>query len=281
MRFEDKEVDGPELELEQERQSELEEEDEEKLPELETDKSQDTTEENLVAMAMRDILERRHIVVNDLRVSKREKQALEALKTAVEGKDKDLNKFVYAEDRRDLLEQALAILQPNLVASMDTTFKDMIHRVGELRHGLKELEDAQDELMDANEKVGLAMDAPDTDDKPKPKPDDDVTLTGPPRDIKKPPTALTGAEIKEAPKGPSTLEGPALKDDQKPASSLYGADLKEPSRPKSSLDDGPAVKDIGDHETTLGSKEDIAAVTEVPEPQKDKKKPWWRRPFGG
>lgn len=277
MRFEDKEVEGPELEHEPEyaRENELEEEDEEELPALEADEVLDTRREGEVMNAMRAILERRQIVINDLRLPQRELRALEALQAAVRGRDGTLDQFVYASDRRDLLEQALAILQPALIEGLGQPFDDLVHEVADLRHELKDLEDAQDELLEGNERVGAEQDETDSDDKPKP--DDDTSLTGPERAITKPATSLTGPEVKEAPKPPSSLAGSELKEAPKPASSLYGDAVVEKQAP-SSLD-GPAIADAPAVPTSLGSEEDLEAAS-VAEPQKQKTKPWWRRPFG-
>jgi hypothetical protein len=279
VRFEDREVEGPDVEHAEEsgRDNELEQEDEEELAEVQVDKVLDPAREGLVMDAMREILEHRQIVVNDLKLPQRERRALEALKAAVDGRDGDLSQFVYATDRSELLEQALAILQPKLVEGFDSTYKDLVQRVGTLRTGLKDLEDAQDELLEANQKAGLIEGAADTDDKPKP-PQDDASLTGPPRHVEKPPTSLTGADVKDAPKGPSTLDGPAIADKQAPPSTLYG-DRKDDPPAKSTLD-GPAIKDEAPPPTTLGAPEDLASAN-VAEPQKQKTKPWWRRPFGG
>jgi len=113
-------------------------------------------------------------VVSQMRLPKREQIALEALQTAVSGKSSDLGQFVFAEDRSDMLEQALGVLQSNLTAPMigsspSCTRSTAIcsHRVAELRHELKELGDSQDELLEANQKVSERGEA-DSDDKPKP-----------------------------------------------------------------------------------------------------------------
>jgi hypothetical protein len=246
VRFEDKAIDGPELQLEQNRQgAELEREDEEEVPAIRAEELLESERENIVLAAMREILEHRQVVINDLKLPQRELRALEALKAAVSGRDGELSQFVYASDRSDMLEQALAVLQPRVMHDVTKPFLDLVQRVGSLRNDLKDLEDAQDNLLEANREVGIAKADTDTVDKPESKrdPDADVSLDGPERNFKKPPTSLTG-ERKEEPKLPSTLDGPAL---------------PEPPEPK----------------TTVGSKQDLAEATVV-EPQRLKTKPFWR-----
>lgn len=126
--------------------------------------------------AVRMILDGQDLEVSQLRMPVRESQALDALQVAVDGTSSDLHQFVYASDRRDLLERALGVLQPNLTHADDQTarelhaqFADLAERVAELRHQLTELEDAQDELQEHQQKAGLeATDAPG--DKPTPTP---------------------------------------------------------------------------------------------------------------
>jgi hypothetical protein len=251
LRFEDKEIDGPDLELEKHRrENHLVEEDEQEVDPIRIEEVLAQQHESSLLAAMREILEHRHVVINDLALPQKELRALEALKAAVTGKDGELAQFVYASDRRDLLEQALAVLQPNVMSDLTRPFQDLVQRIGTLRHDLKDLEDAQDELLEANQEVGVDKADADTADKPKPKPDakpDDMSLDGPERKIAKPPTSLTG-ERAPAPKLPSTLDGPSLKE--------------EPP-----------------HETTVGSKQDLAEA-KIAEPQKLKTKPFWRRNDG-
>ena len=251
MRFEDKDVDGPELDREKgQRESDLVQEDEEEVDAIRIDDVLAQQHESSLLAAMREILEHRHVVINDLALPQKELRALEALKAAVTGRDGELSQFVYASDRRDMLEQALAVLQPRVMSDLTRPFQDLVQRIGLLRHDLKDLEDAQDELLEANQEVGLDKADADTADKPKPKPDakpDDMSLDGPERKIAKPPTSLTG-ERPPPQQLPSTLDGPAL-----------------PAEPP--------------HETTVGSKQDLAEA-KIAEPQKLKTKPFWRRNDG-
>lgn len=246
MRAEDKEVDGRDLEREQrESESELEGQDEDVLPEADLASAFEAEYRGQVLAAMRAILERQQIVVESLQLPQRELRALEALKAAVDGRDHQLSQFVYASDRRHLLEQALAVLQPNAV-ELAGAFHEVVQRVGALRHDLKELEDSQDELLEGHQKAALAKADGDTDDKPKP-PDDVAAPAG------------------------STLSGPELAPEPEAASSLYGAE--DPPQPKAATTlVGPEVPAQPAQASTLGDPAELEAQA---------KKPWWRRPFGG
>ena len=235
MRYEDKEVDGIDLEHAREhaREGVIVEDHVEVVPELRPEEVQAQT--SVALDAMRAILERRHLVINDLGLPQKELRALEALQAAVSGKDAQLSQFVFASDRRDLLEQALAVLQPRALHEQSRPYLELVQRVGALRHDLKQLEDAQDNLLEANPDVGVVKadnDPADHPPPPKTKPeDDDRSLTGPARAITKP-----ASELDE-------LGGPAPPD-------------REPAP------------------TTLGSKQDLAEAS-LPEPQKLTTKPFW------
>jgi len=221
MRAEDKEVDGLELERETERQreSELEKQDDEELPELQSSEDRDRDHRGQVIAAMRMILEREHVVVDELKLPARELRALEALKAAVDGKDGKLSQFVYATDRKNLLEQALAVLQPNFVtgdaqhAQVLGNYHDLIEKVADLRHGLVELADSQDELLHATDKTAMQKadgDKDDTDDTDDDRPKQSTLSEGP--EVKPEPTKSTladGPAAKDEPKGPTTLGDPA------------------------------------------------------------------------
>ena len=259
MRQEAKEVDGFELEREEERkrESDLVEEDEEELFDLDGKPEHEREEKRTgaIAGAMRQILEREHIVLNDLELDKRELKALEALKTAVDGRDQQLDGFVYAEDRRTLLEQALAVLQPD-IATLEQLggpeFEKMLKDVAELRVALNNLEEAQEEV-EPHKLRGEKGEAGDTDDKPA---DDDQSLTGPERKIEKPKSSLAGPERKEEPKPATSLTGPEVTEEAKPKSSLTGPEVKAEAKPP----------------TSLGDEKELAEIA---------KKPWWKRFTGG
>jgi hypothetical protein len=244
LRQEDKEVDGPELEQaeERKRENELVEEDEEALLDLDGkpyEMQHDRERGGVAVAAMRHILEGRHIVINDLDLSKRELKALEALKTAKTGKSGDLDKFVYAEDRRTLLEQALAVLQPDLVHLDSDSFDDLIKEVSDLRTQLNERQDAQEELP-RHAEVEKTSET-DTDDKDDEDKDDDKSLDGPERKLEKPKSTLS-----------------------------EGKELKAGEKPKSSLADGKEVTPTAKGPTSLGDAKEIAAA--------EKALPFWKKP---
>jgi hypothetical protein len=210
--------------------------------------------------AVRMILGRERIDIEQLDMPARETRALLALRAAVEGKSAQLDQFVYASDRRDLLERALGVLQPDLTQTDDKTARelhaqlaDMSRRIGELRHQLSSLEDAQDEMLHAHVAAAEIVAAPG--DKPKPKPPQKPADPDAPR----PPTTLTGPEVPEPGPVPSTLTGPEVPEPRPVPSTLTGPELAEaPPAP-----------------STLGA-DDAAADS----PAGAENKPWWRRPFG-
>jgi hypothetical protein len=84
-----------------------------------------------------------------------EMEALRMLEMAVKGRDPKHTHLVYAEDRRDLLEQALLVLYPNLAHGLDSRFDALreqhdrlVSQVVELRGEILQLEDAQEDLLD-------------------------------------------------------------------------------------------------------------------------------------
>jgi hypothetical protein len=234
--------------------------------------------------AIRMILDRQSLTVSQLRLPQREARALEALQVARTGKSRDLGSFVYASDRRDMLEQALAVLQPNLTRADDQTarelhaqFADLAARVGELRHQLTELEDSQDELLEGHAKAALEAGATEPGDKPKPTPSDPdaprpaTTLTGP--ELAEPPrpaTTLVGPELAEPPAPPTTLIGPEIAERPRPATTLAGPDLP-PEPVLATTLAGAELAPEPTPESSLGDATEIAAKA---------RRPWWRRPFG-
>jgi hypothetical protein len=276
LRQEDKEVDGPELEHaeERKRENELVEEKAEEIHDLdgqpyEMEGQRDKDRSGMVVSAMRKILEGERIVNNDLKLSPRELKALEALQTAKTGRDGQLDRFVYAEDRRALLEQSLAVLQPDVVQlerEAGKPFVELMSEVSGLREKLNSLQDSEEEVMLRHGEIEKAE--TDTDDKPKP--DDDQTLTGPERKLDKPTSDLGGPERK-LDKPTSDLGGPERKI-EKPATTLTGgAELKDAKKPETTLTGGAELKDAKKPETSLGDAKDIAEA---------EKKPWWRSSRG-
>jgi hypothetical protein len=230
VRFEDREkVAGADFdrEVEQARESELEIHDEHELPAIQPLEVLDDKSEHRVIDAMRSILEHRSFVINDLALPKRELEALEALKAAVEAKDGNLSRFVYASDRQELLEQALAVLQPKLAEHREL-FGDLVAKVGELRGDLRRLEDAEDELLVTEVKDVKLVDAKDDDDD-------------------------------DAPKESTLSKGPEVKPEPKPSTLSTGPEAKLADE-KSTLFDGPAAPDIARGPTTLGDLGEIKAA---------------------
>jgi hypothetical protein len=247
--------------------------------------------------AIRMILDHQKLELGRLALPARELRALAALQTAVDGKS-IVDDFVYASDRRDLLESALGVLQPDLIHADDLSarelhaqFADLTERVGELREALSDLEDAQDELLEGHEKAALetAQGAP----KPKPVPSDPdaprpaTTLTGPELpepelpEPKPAPTTLTGPDLPEPKPPATTLTGPDLPEPKPPATTLTGPDLPEPRPPATTLS-GPDLPEAPPPPSTLGDDGEAAAATPAPgdDGAAKAKRAWWRRPFG-
>ncbi len=264
MRAEEKELEGPELEREEQLQEGTVRE-EEQLPELGGEALRDIELEHRSTLfdAIRLVLAGEHVTVSLLYLPQRETQALEALQAAVSGQD-SVGEFVFAEDRRVLLEQALAVLQQNVtygdaeqLAGLHARFDELTERVGELRHRLLSLEDAQEELIESERQhEKAATDAGDKGDKgDEGEGAGDAALDGPERPVEpKPPSTLTGDAIAEAERPPSTLTGDAIAEAERPPSTLTGDAPPEAPRPASEL----------------------AAEGAAAEAQK----PWWSRPFG-
>ncbi|HRC57793.1 MAG TPA: hypothetical protein PKU97_17780, partial [Kofleriaceae bacterium] len=103
-----------------------------------------------IIAAVSAIAEHRPLDLDVLSLGEQERSALEALRAAFEGRDSH-NAFVYAEHRREMLEQALAALQPTLaldvsrIPELHDNYERIIAEVTELRAHLEQLEDAQDD----------------------------------------------------------------------------------------------------------------------------------------
>lgn len=281
MQLEDKLVEDRDAAHEEALQREdVEEHGEDRLPEPVTEALHDAALEHRGKLlgAIRMILDRQRIAVSEFRMPQRESLALEALQVAALGKTRDLHQFVYASDRRDLLERALGVLQPNLTRADDRTarelhvqFADLSERVAHLRHELTELEDSQDELLESHQKEALET-AATPGDKPKPAPGS-ARPSDP--DAPRPATTLTGPELPEDPPVATTLIGPEIPEPRRPASTLAGPELPEEQLAPSTLA-GPELPPEPPVASTLGDDvpadpDDAAAMA---------KPPWWRRPFG-
>ncbi len=287
MQLEDKLVDGREAaKVESQQREDVLEHGEEALPAPMVEAVHDAGQERRAQLlgAIRMILDRQTLTVAQLRMPQRETRALEALQAATSGKTTSLGQFVYASDRRDMLEQALAVLQPDLTRADDQTarelhaqFADLAARVGELRHQLTELEDSQDELLEGHQHQALEAGSTEPGDKPKPKPSDPdaprpaTTLTGPEvPERPRPPSTLIGAEVPERPRPPSTLIGAEVPERPRPPSTLIGADLPPEPAPATTLT-GAELAPESTPDSSLGDASEIAAKA---------KRPWWKRPFG-
>jgi hypothetical protein len=228
--------------------------------------------------AIRMILGRERLEVGRLRMPLRETHALQALQAAVEGKTADLQQFIYASDRRDLLERALGVLQPDLTRTDDKTARelhaqlaDLSERLGQLRHRLSSLEDAQDELLRGHEAAQEIVTAPGDKPKPSPGPSDP--------DAPRPASTLTGPDLPEEPPAKTTLTGSDLPDEPPAKTTLTGSDLPEEPPAKTTLT-GSDLPEPPPAPSTLGGPDD-AAAGDAPSPDGDKpKRSWWRRPFG-
>lgn len=152
MRAEDKYLDGPELERAQRReQREQREEADHELPETagETEISAEVVSRDRLLGAVHAILDDAHLSVAELGLPARTTNALEFLRVAVRGRD-GRDEFVYASDRRTMLEQSLAVLQQNLtlgdrgaLAELHAKHEALTAKIEELRRHLKALAQAQ------------------------------------------------------------------------------------------------------------------------------------------
>jgi hypothetical protein len=289
VQLEDKLVDGRDAaHVESQQREDVLEHGEDMLPEPMVEAVHDASAQQRGQLlgAIRMVLDRQTLVVGQLHLPQREARALEALQVAASGKSGDLGQFVYASDRRDMLERALAVLQPNLTRADDQTarelhaqFADLAARVAELREALTQLEDSQDELFENHQKAALEQGDATPGDKPKPTPSDPdaprpaTTLVGPERpEPPRPPTTLVGPEPPPEPASPTTLVGPERPEPARPPTTLVGPELPPDPAPASTLDSpGPEPAPAPATPSSLGDAEEIAAQA---------KRPWWKRPFG-
>ena len=272
MQLEDKLVDGREAaQIESQQRADVLEHGEATLPEPMVEAVHDASLEKRGQLlgAIRMILDRQTLAVGQLHLPQREARALEALQVAASGKSRDLGQFVYATDRRDMLERALAVLQPNLTRADDQTarelhaqFTDLAERVAELREVLTDLEDSQDELLEGHHKAALEQGDTGSGDKPTPTPSDP--------DAARPATTLVGPELPEPAQPPTTLVGPELREPDRPPTTLVGPELPPAPAPASTLA-GPEPAPEATPPSSLGDPEELAAKAKLP---------WWRRPFG-
>lgn len=233
MRVEEKQVDGLELELQE--QLETVSSHDKQGTELAAHASEEIrhtspgTRDQIVA-AVRAIFAHQGLTIADLGLPQREERALEALQAAVTGKSANLGMFVYAEDRRSMLEQALAVLQPNLVsgdgqelAGLRDQLAAMTERVATLREELLNLEDAQEDLLGDRGEVAKTT-----------RPDEpvDPAATPAPVDAARPASTLAGpGPAVTTTATPTTLTGPARAEEARPPTSVGDpAEIEEAAR---------------------------------------------------
>ena len=264
MRAEEKELEGPELEREERTREETEREEEE-LPVVGGEELRDLAlaHRSTLFDALRLVLAGENVTISLLYLPQRETHALEALQAAVTGRD-SVGEFVFAEDRRGLLEQALAVLQQNVthgdpeqLAELHAKFDEVTEQVTELRAHLMNLEDAQGETFHegrVQEEEAAEGDQGDKPGTPEPTPED---------------AALDGPERPAEPTPPSTLGGPERPAEPTPPSTLYGDAPAAAPTPPSTLD-GPELPEEPSPPSELAA-ESAAAEAE---------KPWWSRTFG-
>lgn len=173
-------------------------------------------------------------VLEDLELSVQERSALEALHTAYGGREGRYNTFVFAEQRRELLEQALSALQPILALDVSASselrenYERMVDQVTELRERLVNLEDSQDDEMLQREAVKAAEEGSDEEDDKgdkdgEPEADADLAVGD------KPSTLFDGPAAPEKVAGKSSLsDGPAV--------------VETPAKRSALLDDGDGGK---------------------------------------
>jgi hypothetical protein len=247
VRLEDKELEGPDLEREQgleQLEDETHEHDKE-LPVLAGPEVIDAELSYRTRMfdALQAILAGENLSIPMLYLPQREALALEALQSAVTGRDRSMNTFMFAEDRKSLLEQALSVLQQNLTRGDSETlsvlhakYDDLTENVANLREELVGLEDAQDDLIEQKQREEeiASGDTPETED-------GDAASAGfiasALAEVDGFRSTLVGPELPELQKPGSTLDGPEVTPSAKPTT-LAGPDLPAPA-PRASLLDAP------------------------------------------
>lgn len=256
MEKEDKELEGPDLARDQQFEaSQTEAHEEEELPEAVTETVRDVSFDTRSRLfdALRLILAGEQVNVTLFYLPQREAHALEALQAAVTGND-SMGEFVFAEDRKALLEQSLAVLQQNItygdpaqIAELQSKFDAMTEQVGELRAQLLSLEDAQEEIEDfhaAHERGVVDEGERDDDNKPDDKANPDAGLVDfiaealvAMAEVAPTKTSTLAGEERPVVKPPSSLEtgGPEAKHEPRRSSLYDEADL--PPAPSSGMHD--------------------------------------------
>jgi hypothetical protein len=263
LRAEEKEVDDYEVARET-RFEEVGEADREALPAIELATDVELEHRNDLIGAIRAIFAGQSVQLTELGLPDRELIALDYLQSAVTGRDRRYHSFTYADDRKDMLEQSLAVIEPVLATGEEIGgLVDITDRVSELRSQLSNLEDAQDELL-VDEEV-LANSTIDTTDKPAP-------LDGPalPDKVPQPPTVYGPAIADQVPPPTTLLGGPELPDKKPVPTTVTGPAIAETPKPKSTLFEGPEA---------VAAAKGTTSLVDPADPPKTKT-PWWRKPFG-
>ncbi len=111
----------------------------------------DEERQKLVILTIKALFEKKTVTVSQLGLPEQQQVALEALQSAITSRH-TTGEFVFADDRRTLLEQALAILQPTLTGAAPEllaelgSMEKLTDKVASLRAKLDKLEDAQEVL---------------------------------------------------------------------------------------------------------------------------------------
>jgi hypothetical protein len=296
---EEKQVDAPELERADALRDEVRAEEglaehevaeQEEQEGIQAERAADVSNElqARVLGTMRDILQKNQVSVGQLGLPVREERALEALQAAVSGRSSDLATYLYASERIAQLETALAVLQPSLVeggeldigAEAELELGGLVDHIGRIRESLTSLEDAQDELLEADQKRALenaAAAAGETDEHPgKRDPHAPPKRKGPPpKELAPGESSLVvgGAEAPVHQHAPSQLDGGKALPERAPGPSTLaagGAEAPVYQHAPSQLEGGKAPPDRAPAASSLGD------ATEI---QKAAKTPWWRRPL--
>ncbi len=173
--------------------------------------------------------------VSALQVGDHERAAIAYLAAAISGRDQ--GRFVYAEDRLSMLNQALAVLQPVLAvgAMMGAPLRDsgaaeryhqLVADVGELRASLDGLTDAQEEVFAHPAAPPLARDEDDT-------PPDAGDAGAEPR----PTTLVDGPEVTPEARPSTLVGGPEVTLEARPTTLVGGPEVTLEARPSTLYDE--------------------------------------------
>ncbi len=200
-----------------------------------------------VLTAMKSILEGQPLDLEELHLSEQERSALAAMRAAFIGKDARYNKFMFAEQRRELLEQALAALQPMLALDVSRepalreNYDMLVEEIAELREYLVSLEDAQDDEMLTQHGIGKGEESEQEDDDKGDGDKDDGKNDGKNDGDPKPSALSDGPEAPPLRTAPSTLsDGPSAPSVGGKASALSDGPEVEREAAKSTLLDEEA-----------------------------------------